>query len=289
MRYIHQETRTAAGQNGFSIANFRLKLYGDLDGGFAYCFQTNFLKSPGILDGYIPYTPLTDITIDAGLMKAPFSKEYLTSAADIDFVNRSQVISALNLGRQVGLKVRGVIGDGVLKYSTGIFNGNNNPNGNNDASFLVAGRISLFPFGQSENEKLEIGINGGRSKEEIIQNFFLFNVTRNIAGVDFRWTHDRLLLSGEYVMTEYRSSAAAIIRPEGFHVTGGYAVTNNSQILIRYDSYRPHGLGVDSDMIVAGYNLWPTSVTGIQANILFPTNNTVTNKLQLLLNAQVSI
>lgn len=286
-----QSQRTAPGQNGFSIANLRLKFYGKLDGGFSYFLQTSHLNVPSILlDAFMSYVIIDHVSIDAGLMKAPFSKEYLTSAADIDFVNRSQGVSALKLGRQAGIQAKGEMGAGMVKYRAGIFNGNTGSAGNDNSDFLFAGRASLFPLAESKSNTLEIGINGGRSfdKSVIIQSV-RFSGVRTIAGGDIRWTTEKILFSCEYVTTEFNFTGGGTRTPEGYQVTGGYMITEKSQLLLRYDSYRSHGLGTDSDLFIAGFNLWPTNVTGLQINLIVPRLNTGANKPQLLVNLQISI
>lgn len=285
-----QTKRTAKGNNGFSIANLRLKMHGKLDGGFSYFIQTSFLKTPAILDGFMSYSPMNDFILDAGLMKVPFSKEYLTSAADIDFVNRSQAVNAMNLGRQTGIQVRGSFGDDLIHFRTGIFNGNASFTGNDNNDFLFAGRMSVLSHDQTGSGSFEAGINLGRSFDHAVTAIVVpFNGIRNIAGADVRWNHNRLLLAGEFVTTEYRFTAGSTNRPEGYHFTAGYMISLNSQLLFRYDSYRSLGLGNDSDLIVAGYNLWPTSVTEVQINVLVPRQTTTLNGSQLLLNTQISL
>lgn len=285
-----QTERTMPGNNGFSIANMRLNLSGTLDEGFSYFLQTNFLNAPSILDAYMSYAPLHAMTVDAGLLKVPFSKEYLTSAADIDFVNRSQSVDAMTLGRQAGVQVRGGFENGMIRYRAGVFNGNTGFAGNDNNDFLVAGRVSLFPFEQKSGQTLEIGINGGRSHDNgVLVLGTPFTGVRTIAGADGRWTAGRVLLAAEYVATEYRVAGTGAKMPEGFYFTAGYMITDKSQILVRYDNFRSHGIGTDSDLFLAGYNLWPTAVTEIQVNIVVPRFNTAVNKPQLLLNTQVSL
>lgn len=80
--------------NGFNLANFRFKLSGELDKDVGYVVQASFTKSPAILDAKIYFKVDDMLKFDLGLFKAPFSAEYLISAADIDFVNRSQTVSS---------------------------------------------------------------------------------------------------------------------------------------------------------------------------------------------------
>ena len=85
-----QPDRTAAGQNGFSLANARVSLGGELDGGFGYFVQGNLVRSPSLLDGRLSYRYRERHRVDVGLFKAPFSAELLVPASTIDFVDRSR-------------------------------------------------------------------------------------------------------------------------------------------------------------------------------------------------------
>ncbi|MDA0329929.1 MAG: hypothetical protein O2958_13090 [Gemmatimonadetes bacterium] len=51
-----------------------------------------------------------------------FSRELLTFALAIDFVNRSRVVDALAPGRQMGVQVGGRVGTGA-NWSIGTFSG----------------------------------------------------------------------------------------------------------------------------------------------------------------------
>ena len=106
-----QPERTLVGSNGFSIANVRILVSGRLQGSFGYLIQTSMIKSPALLDAKVYYEFSPAFAMDFGQFKAPFSAEYLIYAGNIDFVNRSQVVSALAPGRQIGLQGRVWIAD----------------------------------------------------------------------------------------------------------------------------------------------------------------------------------
>jgi hypothetical protein len=87
-----QVERSFPGNNGFSIANFRLIISGELDGKFGYLLHTNFISGFSILDAKIYYKYSPHFILDVGQFKSPFSKEFLTGAESITFVNRSRII-----------------------------------------------------------------------------------------------------------------------------------------------------------------------------------------------------
>ena len=122
-----QIERTLPGSSGFSIANFRLLLHGQLDDGFGYWLQANFVNSPAILDAMMSYRVSRSFAFDAGQFKTPFSYEFLTLASSIDFVNRSQAVTALAPGRQIGLQARFNDRSRTVAAQVGAFNGNGHP------------------------------------------------------------------------------------------------------------------------------------------------------------------
>ena len=289
-----QPDRSLPGGNGFSIANMRVSIYGELDQGFGYFFQTNFASSPAILDAKLYYRFMPQLRLDAGLFKAPFSRELLTGAGSIDFVNRSQVVTALAPGRQIGAQLGGELGDGTLAYGVGAFNGNAfDGNGNDNDEFLYAARISLTPrtFKEPSGDQLELALNVAYSEDDNVDlgGGFVsgFDGQRALLGVDFRWTRGLWLAAGELIAARLEPSAGPAEDPWGFHLTAGFKLTPNSQLLLRWDSLSPDGVGEDRDFIIAGYNFWPTGATEVQINYAIPTQESLDNH-QLLVNAQVA-
>jgi hypothetical protein len=284
-----QPERSQSGYNGFSIANFRLSFYGELDEGFSYFVQTNFVRSPSFLETRFTYSVAPEFTVDAGVYKPPFSKEFLTSESAIDFVNRSQAVSQLSPGRQIGMQARGRLADKMVSYAVGMFNGNpftSNINDNND--FIYLARLALFPP-VPENQMIEIGISAAHSNDADVSVLGTgFSGKRLLLGADARLTIDDFLLSGEVVRADLKQTAAATVKPFGYQATIGCMITSKSQLLGRWDFFRADGLAPDAHLIVLGYNLWPTKATELQVNYLVPTKNGNIRHHQLLVNAQIA-
>ncbi len=290
-----QPERSFGGSNGFSIGNMRVSLSGELDQGFGYFFQTNFATAPAILDAKAYYRFSPALVVDVGLYKAPFSRELLTGAGALDFVRRSQVVTALAPARQIGASLRGDVADGVVSYGVGIFNGNKfNGNRNDSNEFLYVARLSVFPKalkGTKPGDRLELAINVARSEDEDTDfgGGFLsdFQGEQTLVGGDFRLTRDRFLLAGEFIAARLEFAAGPTADPTGFHLTGGYQLTEWSQFLVRWDSLSPDGVTGESDLVLLGYNIWPTGATQLRANYVIPTVGGVDNH-QLLMSAQVA-
>ncbi len=286
-----QIERNLPGNNGFSVANARLVVDGKLDRGFGYFFQTKFDQSPAILDARVSYELAEPATVDAGLMKAPFSAEFLTSAASIDFVNRSQAVSLLAPGRQVGVQMHGRLAQDKMHYAAGVFNGNGRvPGGNDNDNLMYVGRFSIVPLSDASRQ-LEIGAHAALSHDDNVTLLgAAFAGNRDLYGADARFTSASWLLNAEVVGSRLDPSGpATAFKPYGYQLTGGYSFTPTMQGLLRWDSFHGDGLVANADFLIVGWNIWPTQATEVQVNYLIPTKRGGLRHNQLLVNLQVAL
>lgn len=287
-----QPERTIIGNNGFYLANTRLRLLGNLDKKFSYFFQASFIVSPLLLDAAISYRFSDAFKLTAGQLKAPFSKEFLTYSANIDFVNRSQATVLLSPRREIGFQLSGTIANKILEYKAGIFNGNGpNKLSNDNNSFLYVGRIAAIPY--TDNNHYELGFNAGfdnNSKTEILSRSF--NGSRIFMGGDIRAEIGQFLFSSEFIFNKFDGTIDSIdsaVEPFGYHFTIGYTPFKGHQFLIRFDDLSADGIISDSRIYIVGYNFWPTKVAEIQFNYIIDSdNNDFVNHLYLI-NFQISL
>ena len=300
-RFDFQSENSQAMNNGFEISRLRFRLSGEMDRGHGYFIQANFLRSPAILDAKIYHRISNALTIDFGMFKAPFSREFLTGSANLNFIKRAQAVDALVPGRQIGLHARGWIKENVLSYAAGVFNGNDiGENENDNDNFLYAMRlvysgkqiIHIASTSREENlSKFEFGISAAYSKDKdvTIGNGLVsgFAGKRLLLGGDFSSTHDKLVLSAEAIYAKLDPSSGDTSHPFGFYLTAGYKLSQTSQILIRCDGFDADDLQLDSDLIVLGYNYWSTRVTKFQINYTIPTGDHVIKGSKILLQTQL--
>ena len=286
-----QPERTIIGNNGFSVSNMRLKMKGNLDENFGYFFQANFTSSPLLLDAVVKYKFSSHFMMEAGQFKLPISKEFLTFAGDIDFVNRSQVAEFLAPKRDIGFQLSGKFINDLLEYRAGIFNGSGANKLNNNNSFLFAGRISAKS--KTETSSYEAGINAGYSENSdgkiISMNF---KGKKIFAGGDFRAEINNFLFSTEVIMNKLEGTIDSIQskkEPFGYHITLGYKLFQNHQFLFRYDNLSPDGIISDSELYIIGYNFWPSKPTELQFNYVIDSKQTDFKNHWYLLNLQVSL
>jgi hypothetical protein len=276
---------TDPGTNQFNVATTRLKLSGSGPSGFRYMAQTDFTRSLVLLDARIGYRFGPGATLRAGLFKAPFSGEFLTSAANIDFVNRSRVVSSYAPNRQVGASLYGETG-GPVGYEVGIFNGNGRTlSGNDNNRFMYTGRLTFSP--ELQTGSLKIGTNVAFSEDAHAG----FRGSRTLIGVDARFERGPLLLSGELIRAELDPTGASEREPLGYHLTAGFApVPGRHQLVARLDQIDHDTLTDTPTQVVFGYNLFATEAYGLQLNYVLPFGDGAdTGDHQILANFQVAL
>ena len=277
------------GVNGFRLAKARLQAKGTLDGGWGYKLQSDFTREVALLDALVSYQPVDWLGAQAGLFKAPFSYEYLVSASRVKFVGRPQVIGALAPKRHVGVSVAVAPVAGV-NVQGGIFNGNGRTAAVNDNNqFLYVGRLTATPQGPFDALTLgaSVAYNDMSDLYERADGTVLYAGDASApndadaVGSTFLLGGDAHLEAGPwevgaeaiYGRFDEHGSSDTDQRPFGHYVTVGYDLPTrlSQQILLRWDSFTPDAdEAPGSDLLIAGYNLWPTSIVQVQFNYVVP-------------------
>jgi len=76
-----------------------------------------------LLDAYVGYRGLTGIGFVLGVRKVPYSRFAMMGAGDGALAERPLGVRAMAPFRQVGLTIEGDIGDGLLRWAVGAYNG----------------------------------------------------------------------------------------------------------------------------------------------------------------------
>lgn len=295
--FDYQNDRIAEGENQFTVANARMKFSGKVDQGFSYTLQLNFASSPAALDAYMKYMFRNNLGIQAGLFKVPFSYEYLTSAANTDFINRSTVVNVLAPKRQVGVMLTGYTDNKLVNYQLSVTNGTRQ-NGNDNGYFMLGSRVEFHPvFANAALQNFIFGINLAHSKdaEPTLDQLGITNFasggTRTLYGADVRFSLNRWLFSSEFISATLNPQVGETVKPYGFHFTTGYYLRKNMQLLARYDymNYNLPGPGDSTnEYLVLGWNYWTTSIVELQANYIIDTDNSGLKHHRILFNFQVA-
>lgn len=230
--------------NSFDLHRARLDVKGTLTSNWSYEIYTEFAGTTKLLDAYTTYRIADFLKFTAGQFKVPFSVESLTSDADLEFIDRSQVVEALvartkdvignQVGRDIGAQVSGsflkVNREYLFDYTFAVLNGAGyDVTADNNQSKDIDGRLGIHPI-----KGLDIGADfyngvgvwGAPPK----------NQTRDRRGVDARYVYGPLSVTAEY--DEGKDSA---ITRNGWYAQAAYFVLpQRLQLAAKIDDYNPN-------------------------------------------------
>jgi hypothetical protein len=195
--------------------------------------------SVSLQDAYVRYNP-GKWAVQAGQFKTPFSREFITSLADVETADRSAVVDSLAPKRDIGVMVESTFP--WLLVLGGVFNGDGqNVNANADSTVLGVARVAVRP-----RTELSVAINAAR---------YFGDSTRY--GVDIAYEPNWGTLKGEY-LGQHRDSAGG--RDDwGWYGLGGVALSRGMQLVGKYEEFARPGLGstVKVRTWTAGLNIFP--------------------------------
>jgi Phosphate-selective porin O and P len=144
-----------------TINRARLAAAGSVTGGVSWRIQGEFRTgnvgtgkaSVSLQDAYIRWTH-EHLGVQVGQFKTPFTREFITSLAEVETADRSTVVDSLAPKRDIGV-MADYTAAGRATFTAGLFNGNGqNVTANSDTTLLGVARVSVrvIPF-------LAVGIN----------------------------------------------------------------------------------------------------------------------------------
>jgi phosphate-selective porin len=196
--------------------------------------------SVSLQDGYIRYDPGT-WAVQVGQFKTPFTREFMTSLADIETADRSTAVDSLAPKRDIGLM-------GEYTYRrvglwAGVFNGEGqNVTANTDSTLLGVARLAVRLLPQ-----LALAVNGAR---------YFGDSTRY--GIDAAYEHARFALKAEYL----RQTRDEDSGPDdwGWYGLGAVYVAPMVQAVGKYEEFARPGVNpaVKNRAWTAGLNVYPS-------------------------------
>lgn len=134
---------------------------------YAFLFDTAASNGISVRDAYIDFKPWSVAQFQGGQFKVPFSQEVGTGDTNVEFLERSIVSvlypDAAGTFRAPGATFHGTMGDGILQYWTGIFNGKGIITNNTTDEPEVVGRLRIYPFRHSTGMLKGFAIGGSIS------------------------------------------------------------------------------------------------------------------------------
>jgi phosphate-selective porin len=222
------------GDDSFSISRARLSVSGGLLKNVSFKLQIDGVKSPTLLDAMIDVQFKPYLGLRVGQYYVPFGLESTTSDADLDLINRSQVVNSLAPGRDIGSQGRDIGAMLMGKYSfveyyAGIFNGSgiNRLDTNKNKDF--AARVIVRPI-----RNLAVGGSFYDGRYSATQDAPV--VTRNKAGLEAALTLGALCLKSEFISAKDDRTSKS-----GWYAEGTYfLLPNKVQAVVRWDAFDPN-------------------------------------------------
>lgn len=254
-RYTYSDNDEDSGEkntSSFDTRRARVFLSGTaLNEEFAYMLQADFVgdsdetkdnqKSPSMKDAYIVWKPCDGMAFKFGQMRTAVSRQYNTSPAKLQFVERSVVSDYMQLGRQQGLLATQELVDGMVEVGAGIYNGESDGEGENLSGVdtrqtgIVNMRVNAMGKTNSHNEGDESDLDytedmavsfGGAYAHSSANNDLgagLEHTNRDTVSVDANLKSEGLSLHAEYFyQNQDADSFTDSVDANGFYAQAGY-------------------------------------------------------------------
>ncbi|MEA1979733.1 MAG: porin, partial [candidate division Zixibacteria bacterium] len=248
----------------FESRRARLAVKGDINDYAQIKIQTEFAKSPKLLDGKVTISPNSNWSISIGQYEPPFGTDFLISATSTPFVNDAMA-TGLGTDRDIGgtISFREKINpDFSYKLTAGMFNGSgiNTSDVNDSKNFvarLEAKLMGTFTFAPN--------IYAGKTNEINSLKEDLLDI-----GSSLSWSWRQEKIAFEYIRSKHGDT-----KRSGWHIWGGHMFSIDSkfmpklQVLARYEQ---QDLDMDinnnrTDRITLGTNIFvDNKYTKIQLN-----------------------
>ena len=196
--------------------------------------------SVSLQDAYLRYNP-GSWSLQIGQFKTPFTREFITSLADLETADRATAVDSLAPKRDIGLM--GEYTYRRVSLWAGVFNGEGqNVTANTDSTLLGVARLAVRLLPQ-----LSLAVNGAR---------YFGDSTRY--GVDAAYEDTRFALKGEY-LGQQRDEASS---PDdwGWYGLGAVYVIPTVQAVGKYEEFGRPGVtsAVKNRAWTAGLNVYPS-------------------------------
>lgn len=226
-------------EDGFRVRRAKLAVFGNAYEHVKFKLEADFAgAAPRLDDAFIEDDRRSYLIGRLGQFKVPFSLEMLTSDTEIITIERSEVVNQISPGRDAGISFSGILTDGMIAYSVGIFNGHqpnaattyatgsfidagkNKTNDNNQ--MMLTGRITVKPI-----EGVSVGLSA--LKEDSKAN------DHQAYGIEAqaKYPNTGCTLQAEYLSQKYNDKTS-----DGFYLAAGhFVVPKNLEAVLKYEKY----------------------------------------------------
>ena len=214
---------------------------------FSYVVQTDFVgtsndgaKTPELRDAYIKWAACDWVTLKMGQFKTGISRQFNTSSAKLQFVDRSVVSDFFDLDRQQGISASTDLADGMIEVGAAMFNGESDGEGRNrpgldtkhtsvvNLRVNAMGKMDPYEEGDvnwTEDTAVTVGAAYAHSSANnaIGNGDVLEDADKDTFSVDANLKSAGLSVNAEYFyQNQDADSLADSIDANGFYIQAGY-------------------------------------------------------------------
>lgn len=238
----------------------------------------NTTSNGGLLeDTWMNYRLRDDVQFRFGQDKIPFGRQFITSAAALQFVDQSIVTNAFAPGYDTGLMIHGKIADGLVNYNIAGYGGVGQNTYRTTTDNAFAARITVNPLGDmkycepdldnSAKPLLSAGANfyrnsiyvgepqnigfakssgwygvGGTTMPPAQKFVAPEQLDFNTFGIDGAFKWQGLSVTGEYFAAQAKGQTSHhTLRAEGFYAQAGYfIIPKQVELAYRYSYLDPN-------------------------------------------------
>lgn len=258
------------GGRKFDLGATRLDVRGLVDSNYMYRLQVDLRRSSPVIDAQVGYHFSDSFKLVTGAFKPFLSADLDPSPANTDFINRARQVGAMMNSREIGVTALGDF-EGGFNYRFGMYNGTGLTR-QNDNKFLYTARVGYTT--DLDQGSLEFGFQGALNQTRLtnVGNTGLTSRgDRTLFGGFFSFDLESIFGTFEFLQTQFdlATGQGAEETITGFYGTLGNRLTDNNELLIRWDRLDFDVSRSASDLLTLGWNHQATSLISFQVNALF--------------------
>jgi hypothetical protein len=239
----------------FEVRNARFGAVGKINNYMGYRIEID-LSDEGqmkMLDAYVKFTPIKDLSFYMGQRKIPFSTDYMRNPAENIFANRSFLAKYVNDGmRDIGFYAEYKM---PVELPVNLIVGAVNGTGNNNPKWIERPNVV---------SRLTVGHdNGFRAAGNFYYGQYLYVEDLVMIGGELRNTIGPWFIECEYVIRNYTDTLFVRQKQDGFYIHSYYNFIPESKMIymvtptVRYDftGNSVHENRIDVSRLTLGLNV----------------------------------
>jgi len=237
-RIRYTADQTAGKNDSFTNATARFGLKGNISKDVSFTFSlettnTDTANNKAVYDTYMDLKSIPHFATRIGQFKYKFSLEQCTPDADLELINKSDVVNTLvKPTRDLGIEIAKNFSLFSVKSDLALtlVNGSGSNQEDENQHKTVIGRIVFSPFkgldfgGSIYDGEVSSATGGSKA------------YTKRRTGLEVKYEIKRFFSKAEYLQGK-DDSVYGSLPGEGYYLTAGYTLFPSTVLLLRYDTY----------------------------------------------------